>query len=121
MLSGFTSVHMLVKAELFPPEVRALGVGLPYAVTTAVLGGTTEFVALSLKQIGHEGWFFIYVAGAAAVSLVTVILMPETRPARDANLVEVGHPPFGAAADGRPGLGDGCTSAEASSVVARTT
>jgi MHS family alpha-ketoglutarate permease-like MFS transporter len=64
--------------------VRALGVGLPYAVTTAVLGGTTEFVALSLKQAGHEAWFYVYVAAAAAVSLVTVILMPETQPARAA-------------------------------------
>jgi MHS family alpha-ketoglutarate permease-like MFS transporter len=79
MLSGFTSVHMLVKAELFPAEVRALGVGLPYALTTAVLGGTTEFVALALKRAGHEEWFYYYVAASAVVTLVTVVLMPETR------------------------------------------
>lgn len=79
MLSGFTSVHMLVKAELFPAEVRALGVGLPYALTTAILGGTTEFVALKLKAIGHEPWFYWYVAGACAVSLATLAFLPETR------------------------------------------
>lgn len=104
MLSGFTSVHMLVKAELFPAEVRALGVGLPYAMTTAVLGGTTEFVALSLRQAGHEAWFYVYVAAAAAVSLVTVLLMPETQPdrvAREARTVESRPAPLGAGLERR--------------------
>ena len=58
ILSGFTSIHMLVKSELFPAEIRALGVGLPYAVATAILGGTTEFVALRLKDAGHEPYFY---------------------------------------------------------------
>lgn len=79
ILSGFTSIHMVVKAELFPVEVRALGVGLPYAITTAVLGGTTELLALKLKTEGHEPWFFWYVAAACLISLVTVLAMPETR------------------------------------------
>jgi len=59
--------------------VRALGVGLPYSVTTAVLGGTTEVVALQLKAMGHEYWFFWYVAGACLISLMAVLSMPETR------------------------------------------
>ena len=42
MLSGFTSIHMLVKTELFPARIRALAVGLPYALTTAILGGTAD-------------------------------------------------------------------------------
>jgi MHS family alpha-ketoglutarate permease-like MFS transporter len=79
LLSGYTSIHMLIRAELFPGEVRALGVGLPYAVTTAVLGGTTELVALQLKSIGHETWFFWYVAAACLVSLLTCLVLPETR------------------------------------------
>jgi MFS transporter, MHS family, alpha-ketoglutarate permease len=59
VLSGFTSIHMLVKSELFPAEVRALGVGLPYAITTAVLGVTTEWLALESKpsagRVGFTG------------------------------------------------------------------
>ena len=47
-----------MKAELFPPEVRALGVGLPYALANAMFGGTAEYVALSLKSAGHEPLFF---------------------------------------------------------------
>lgn len=79
MLSGFTSVHMLVKTELFPARIRALAVGLPYALTTAILGGTTEFVALRFKADGHESWFYWYVTVWAALSLLVYIRMPETR------------------------------------------
>jgi MHS family alpha-ketoglutarate permease-like MFS transporter len=79
ILSGFSSIHWLVKSELFPAKVRALGVGLPFAIVTAVMGGTTEFVALRLKAAGHEPWFFYYASLCAAISLVTYIVMPETR------------------------------------------
>jgi MHS family alpha-ketoglutarate permease-like MFS transporter len=79
ILSGFSSIHWLVKSELFPAKVRALGVGLPFAVVSSVMGGTTEFLALRLKNAGHEAWFFYYVSACAAVSLVTYLLMPETR------------------------------------------
>lgn len=82
MLSGFTSVHMLAKAEMFPVRIRALAVGLPYALTTAILGGTTEFVALRLKAIGHEHYFYWYVSAWAAVSLIVYIRMPETNQRR---------------------------------------
>ncbi len=63
IVSGYTSINAVVKAELFPARIRALGVGLPYALTVAIFGGTTEYVALGLKNIGHENWFFFYVAG----------------------------------------------------------
>ncbi|MEX3916641.1 MFS transporter [Paraburkholderia sp. BR10872] len=79
MLSGFTSVHMLAKTELFPTRIRALAVGLPYALTTAILGGTTEFVALRFKASGHEQYFYWYVTACAAISLIVYLRMPETR------------------------------------------
>jgi len=79
ILSGFSSIHWLVKSELFPVEIRALGVGLPFAVVSSVMGGTTEWVALRLKDAGQESYFFYYVSACAAVSLVTYIIMPETR------------------------------------------
>jgi MHS family alpha-ketoglutarate permease-like MFS transporter len=79
ILSGFSSIHWLVKSELFPAEIRALGVGLPFAVVSSVMGGTTEWVALRLKDAGQENYFFYYVSACAAVSLVTYIVMPETK------------------------------------------
>ena len=58
IVSGYTSINAVVKAELFPAGVRALGVGLPYAVAASVFGGTAPFVALWFKDQGHESWFF---------------------------------------------------------------
>ena len=57
----------MVKAELFPTEVRALGVGLPYALTVSIFGGTAEYIALWFKDIGHGSWFYWYVTGCIAV------------------------------------------------------
>jgi MHS family alpha-ketoglutarate permease-like MFS transporter len=78
IVSGYTSINAVVKAELFPARIRALGVGLPYALTVAIFGGTTEYVALALKNMGHENWFFFYVAGAALISLMVYFFMGES-------------------------------------------
>jgi MFS transporter, MHS family, alpha-ketoglutarate permease len=79
IVSGYTAVNAVVKAELFPTEVRALGVGFPYAVAVAVFGGTTEYVALQAKAAGHEAWFYWYVTGCAAVSFIVYLSMPDTK------------------------------------------
>jgi MFS transporter, MHS family, alpha-ketoglutarate permease len=79
ILSGYTSINAVVKAELFPTEVRALGVGLPYAITVSVFGGTAEYVALWFKSEGNESGFYWYVVACIGVSLVTYLLMPDTR------------------------------------------
>ena len=79
MISFYTSISGVVKAELFPPEVRALGVGFPYAVANAVFGGTAEYVALALKNAGHESWFGWYVTAMAVLVLVVGLLMPDNR------------------------------------------
>jgi MHS family alpha-ketoglutarate permease-like MFS transporter len=78
IVSGYTSINAVVKAELFPARIRALGVGLPYALTVAIFGGSTEYVALWLKNIGHENWFFFYVAGCGLISLMVYVFMGET-------------------------------------------
>ena len=79
IVSGYTSINAVVKAELFPAEVRALGVGLPYAIAVSLFGGTAEYIALWLKSVGHEELFFWYVAGCIAVSLCVYALMRDTR------------------------------------------
>ena len=75
----YTSISGVVKAELFPPEVRALGVGLPYAIANAAFGGTAEYVALSLKSAGHENVFPWYVAAIVGCALLATLAMPDTR------------------------------------------
>lgn len=79
IVSGYTSINAVVKAELFSAEIRALGVGFPYAVSVSLFGGTAEYVALWLKEAGREQWFFWYVAGCIAVSLCVYLFMRDTR------------------------------------------
>jgi len=79
IISGSSATSAVVKAELFPPHVRALGVGLPYAVSQAIFGGTAESVALGFKAAGVEAAFFWYVTGCMAIALITTLFLPETR------------------------------------------
>ena len=81
VLSAYSSVNAVVKAELFPTEVRALGVALPYSLANAVFGGTAEYVALAFKKAGAETSFFTYVTVVIAASLAVYVLMPDTRKA----------------------------------------
>ena len=85
MVTGYTSINAVVKAELFPAHIRALGVALPYAIANALFGGTAEAVALYLVKIGHERWFYAYVAVVIAGSLVAYVRMKDTR---DHGLIE---------------------------------
>jgi MFS transporter, MHS family, alpha-ketoglutarate permease len=79
IVSGYTSINAIVKAELFPAEVRALGVGLPYALTVAIFGGTAEYVALYLKDAGHESYFYWYISGCIFLSLLVYVGMRDTK------------------------------------------
>ncbi len=78
-LSGYSAVNAVVKAELFPARIRGLGVSLPYAVANAIFGGTAEYVALFLKQSGHEPLFYVYVALVLAAAAVVAARMRDTQ------------------------------------------
>lgn len=73
--SFYTSISGILKAEMFPPEVRALGVGLSYAVANALFGGSAEYVALSLKAVGSETSFFWYVSLMGAVTFLVSLML----------------------------------------------
>ena len=79
IVAGYTSINAVVKAELFPTKVRATGVGLPYAVTVSIFGGTAESIALWFKSIGHEPWFSYYLTAVIATSLVVYVSMRDTK------------------------------------------
>jgi MFS transporter, MHS family, alpha-ketoglutarate permease len=78
-VAGYTSINAIVKAELFPTNVRALGVGLPYAITVSVFGGTAPAVALYFKSLGHEDWFYYYLSGMIFLSLLIYSTMRDTK------------------------------------------
>lgn len=79
IVTGYTSINAVVKAELFPAHIRALGVALPYALANTLFGGTAEFVALWFKKMGVEQAFYIYVTVMIAVSLIVYIRMRDTQ------------------------------------------
>src|SRR6266571_1787190 len=85
-ISAYTSIGAVFKAELFPAEIRALGVGLPYSIIVSLFGGTAEYVALWLKQANHESWFYWYVSLCMGVAFITGLVMRDTM--RHSRIVE---------------------------------
>lgn len=78
-VAGYALINAIVKAELFPTNVRAPGVGLPYAITVSLFGGTAAAIALALKSAGHEYWFYCYLSGMILLSLLIYSTMRDTR------------------------------------------
>ncbi|MBW8845195.1 MAG: MFS transporter [Burkholderiales bacterium] len=79
IVSGYTSINAVVKAELFPASIRATGVGVPYAIAVSVFGGSAEYIALWFKQQGMESGFYWYATAVIACSLLVYLLMRDTR------------------------------------------
>ncbi|MBU3078553.1 MFS transporter [Sphingomonas quercus] len=79
IVTGYTSINAVVKAELFPAHIRALGVALPYALANTLFGGTAEYAALWFKSAGWEQGFYWYVTAMIGVSLIVYLKMRDTR------------------------------------------
>ena len=79
IVTGYTSINAVVKAELFPAHIRALGVALPYALANTLFGGTAEYVALWFKDQGMEQAFYWYVTGMIGLSLIVYLSMRDTK------------------------------------------
>jgi MHS family alpha-ketoglutarate permease-like MFS transporter len=79
LLLGYSANVAAVMAEQFPPEVRATGIGLPYALSVAVFGGTVPYLTTWLTTHGLGTWVWLYCAIAAAIGLVVYLTMPETK------------------------------------------
>lgn len=74
----YTAIAPAVMVELFPTEVRGVGIGANYNLVVAVLGGTTPFLMTSAEAHHHAGWFLAYVCVGALIGLITFWTMPET-------------------------------------------
>lgn len=79
IVSGYTSINAVVKAELFPANIRALGVGFPYALAASIFGGTAPLIALSFKAAGVESYFYWYVTALIFISFLVYALMADTK------------------------------------------
>jgi len=79
ILTGYTSINAVVKAELFPAHIRALGVALPYALANTIFGGSAEYVGFQLKKLGVASVFYWYVTAMIALSLIVYWRMRDTK------------------------------------------
>ena len=79
LVLGYSANCAVIMAEQFPPEVRATGIALPYALSVALFGGTAPYITTWLNDIGHSDLLWLYVSGAALISLVIYLTMPETK------------------------------------------
>ena len=77
ILSLSTSISAIIKAEMFPANVRSLGVSFPYALAVALFGGSAEYIALLFKNIGHISYFYCYLTAGILLSLVVSIRMKD--------------------------------------------
>ncbi|RZT18315.1 MHS family alpha-ketoglutarate permease-like MFS transporter [Mycobacterium sp. BK558] len=73
ILTGYTSINALVKSELFPAHVRALGVGVGYALANSIFGGTAPLIYQAAKEENQVPLFIGYVTVCIAVSLVVYV------------------------------------------------
>ena len=79
LLGAYTAISGLIKAELFPPHIRTLGVALPYAIGNTLFGGTAEYVALWFKQAGVESGFYWYLTAIIGMAAIGFLMLPETK------------------------------------------
>lgn len=75
LLTGYTSINAIVKAELFPSHIRALGVGVGYALANSVFGGTAPMIYQAAKNGGQVPWFIGYVTVVIGISLVVYLFV----------------------------------------------
>lgn len=73
ILTGYTSINALVKSELFPARIRALGVGVGYSLANSIFGGTAPLVYQALKAREQVPLFIAYVTVCIAVSLAVYV------------------------------------------------
>lgn len=79
LYTAMTSLAPAIMSELFPTELRGLGIGAWYNLTVALFGGTAPLVIEALSTVGLEILFFVYVAVGAAIAFFVIRTLPETR------------------------------------------
>ncbi|MEE4591077.1 MFS transporter [Streptomyces sp. DSM 41524] len=79
LILGYSANCAVIMAEQFPPEVRATGIALPYALAVAIFGGTAPYLTTWLHESGHSDLLWVYVSAASLISLVVYLTMPETK------------------------------------------
>lgn len=79
VLSFYTSVSGIMKAEVFPTYIRGIGLGFTYAIGNSLFGGSAEYVALWMKDNGIGKVFPWYVVVISIIGAVAVLFLRDSR------------------------------------------
>jgi MHS family alpha-ketoglutarate permease-like MFS transporter len=79
LLTGYSANCAVIMSEQFPAEVRATGIGLPYALAVAIFGGTAPYITTWMAGAGYRDLTWIYVSIAALIGCFVYATMPETK------------------------------------------
>jgi MHS family alpha-ketoglutarate permease-like MFS transporter len=79
ILTGYAGASAVTMAEQFPAEVRATGIGLPYALSVTIFGGTSPYIITWLTGVGLGSVVWIYFAAISLISGVVFATMRETK------------------------------------------
>lgn len=79
-LMGLTFAPMsAVLPELFPTNVRYTGSGISYNLSSILGAAVAPFIATYLATTYSVGWVGVYLASAAALTFVALLVMHETK------------------------------------------
>lgn len=79
-LMGLTFAPMsAVLPELFPTNVRYTGSGISYNLSSILGAAVAPFIATYLATTYSVGWVGVYLAAAAALTFIALLVMPETK------------------------------------------
>jgi MHS family alpha-ketoglutarate permease-like MFS transporter len=73
ILTGYSSINAVVKAQLFPTHIRALGVGFGYAIGNSIFGGTAPLLYVGALNADQVTLFIVYVTVVIFLSLLVYI------------------------------------------------
>lgn len=79
LVSASAAILPAVSAELFPTQIRTIGVAVPYSLAVALFGGTAPYLQTWLTENFSSAWFTGYVSVLLLVSASTLTSLPETR------------------------------------------
>ncbi|HVW41650.1 MAG TPA: MFS transporter [Amycolatopsis sp.] len=78
VLGVITAPISIISPRLFPPQVRALGMGLPSMLAVAAFGGTFPLIATALSASGNGDVLPWYIALGAGLGLAGSLLVRRT-------------------------------------------
>ncbi|GAA5060288.1 MFS transporter [Nocardia callitridis] len=79
LLLGYCANAATIMSEQFPAAVRASGIGVPYALSVTLFGGTAPYILTWLNSHEFSGFIWVYCAVAAAIGACVYFTMPETK------------------------------------------